>query len=88
MRKALLFIAIAMALGIAGEAFAGSDEARGNAPRTTWLDEGAIKSKLSDLGYSVRKIETEDGATDKNGAKVELYADPATGEIERPGEMR
>ena len=49
MRKALLFIAIAMALGIAGEAFAGSDEARGNAPRTTWLDEGAIKSKLSRL---------------------------------------
>ena len=27
----------------------------------------------------MRKIETEDGATDKNGAKVELYADPATG---------
>ena len=87
MQKALLFLAVAMVLGLAGEANA-SDENRDRAPKATWLAEDAIKSKLSDLGYSVRKIETEDGryevkATGKDGKKVELYVNPVTGEIEK-----
>ncbi len=87
MRKALLFLAVAMALGLAGEANA-SEENRDQAPKTAWLEKDAIKSKLSDLGYSVRKIEAEDGryevkATDKEGKKVELYVNPVTGESEK-----
>ena len=87
MRKALLFLAVAMAFGLAGEANA-SEENRDRAPKTTWLSEDAIKSKLINLGYSVRKIETEDGryevkATDNEGRKVELYVNPVTGEIEK-----
>ncbi len=89
MRKVLLLVAIAMTLGSTVEAFADDDDARGGARAANWLSEAAIKSKLSDLGYTVRKIEEEDGryevkGTDKNGARVKMYVDPVTGEIEKP----
>jgi hypothetical protein len=87
MKKALVFVALAMALALAAEANAG-EENRDSAPKTAWLAKDAVKSKLTDLGYSVRKIEAEDGryevkATDKEGKKVELYVNPVTGEIEK-----
>ncbi len=87
MKKALVLVALALTLAVAGEANA-SDESRDATPKAAWLAKDAIKSKLSDLGYSVRKIEAEDGgyevtATDKEGKKVELKVNPVTGEIEK-----
>jgi hypothetical protein len=87
MKKALVFVALALALAIAGEANA-SESNRDGAPETAWLAKDAIKSKLTGLGYSVRKIEAEDGryevkASDKEGKKVELKVNPVTGEIEK-----
>jgi hypothetical protein len=79
-------------LALAVEANA-SDENRVHAPKAAWLAKDAIKSKLNSLGYSVRKIEAEDGryevkATDKEGKKVELKVDPVTGEIEKTSGAR
>jgi hypothetical protein len=60
MKKALVFVALALALAIAGEANA-SESNRDGALETAWLAKDAIKSKLTGLGYAVRKIEAEDG---------------------------
>lgn len=87
MRKTLTLIALAAALGVPGHAFAGGG-GHGTAPKEKWLAESEIKSKLSELGYTVREIEIEDDryeveATDKQGAKVELHVNPVTGGIEK-----
>ncbi len=92
MRKTLTLLAFATALGVSGHALAsGDDDAREAAANDKWLATSVIKSKLGELGYSVRKIEAEDGryevkATDKQGARVKLYVNPLTGEIEKPAE--
>lgn len=91
MHRMMLGLAMAMTLGAAAPALASEDEdARcGKIARDKWLPEAAIKTKVTDLGYQVRKIETEDGCyevkgVDKNGAKVELYLNPETGEVVKP----
>jgi hypothetical protein len=58
-------------------------------PRAQWLPEATIKSKIAELGYDISKLKIDDGcyeikATDKNGANVELYVNPATGEVVKP----
>jgi hypothetical protein len=65
----------------------------GNTPREQWLPETAIKAKVAELGYEVRKIESAKGCyevkgTDKNGAKIELYVHPATGAVVKPATER
>ena len=90
MRKLLTFLCLGATLGAATPVMAGEDGRCGNTPRDKWLSEAAIKAKVGELGYEVRKIEAEKGcyeikATDKNGAKTELYVNPATGEIVKPG---
>jgi catechol 2,3-dioxygenase-like lactoylglutathione lyase family enzyme len=52
------------------------------------MSAGAVVRKLEGQGYTVREIEREDGAyevyaTDADGVRVELYADPRTGDILR-----
>lgn len=90
MRKSLTVLTLALALGAAAPVLASEDARCGNTPRDKWLSEAAIKTKVTDLGYEVRKIETDDGCyevkgVDKNGAKVELYVNPTTGEVVKPG---
>ena len=90
MRKLLTLLCLGATLGAASPLMASEDGRCGNTPRDKWLSEAAIKSKIGELGYEVRKIEVEKGcyevkATDKNGAKVELYLDPASGDIVEPG---
>lgn len=87
MKKALVFVALALALALAAEANASEDN-RDRAPKSAWLAKDAIKSKLGELGYSVRKIEAEVRATDKEGEKVELYGNPVTGEIKKTSSKR
>lgn len=69
-------------------AHASDDDVRCNGPREQWMSVDAAKAKGIELGYDVRRVKEEDGcyeiyAIDKNGAKVELYLDPVTGDVVR-----
>lgn len=68
-----------------GDAEAGAAR---NAPAEVGMSAGAVAQKLEGQGYTVHEIEREDGAyevyaTDPDGERVELYADPRTGDILR-----
>ena len=89
MRRTLTILCFGAVLTAATPLLASESGRCGDTPREQWLPEATIKAKVTELGYEVRKIETDDGcyevkATDKNGAKVELYVHPATGEIVKP----
>ncbi|MCP5150302.1 MAG: PepSY domain-containing protein [Ectothiorhodospiraceae bacterium] len=68
---------------------AASDDARcGDAPRSQWMSEDALKARLVEQGYEVRNIKVEDGcyeayAKDASGARLEMYINPTTGEVVR-----
>jgi hypothetical protein len=85
MQKMLPLAALALALAGAAPAFAEEEQAScGNAPRSQWLSEDAIKAKGLALGYDVGSVKVEGGcyelqATDK--AKPKLYLHPVTGEV-------
>lgn len=69
-------------------AMADGDRICGNIPLEQWLSPGAIKDKATALGFTVRKVDIDDGCyevdtTDKNGTKVELRLNPATGALVR-----
>ena len=93
MTKALAMIAAPLILAastLAVPAIAAADDNRicGDIPLEQWLAPGAIKEKATALGFTVRKVDIDDGcyevdATDKNGAKVELRLNPATGALVR-----
>jgi hypothetical protein len=90
MRRTITLIALATAVGLSGYALAGGGEQKPVA-KEKWLAQSEIKSKLGALGYSVWWIEIEDGryevkAIDRQGAQVELYVNPVTGEVEKPKE--
>ncbi len=51
-----------------------------------WLSHEAIGAKAAELGYEVRKVETDDScyevyALDENGGRVEIYMHPVTGAV-------
>jgi hypothetical protein len=86
--KSLATAVIFTAAGIAGAAVwsgparAEHSECTGG-PRDKWVGIDAAAAKAASLGYTVRKIEIDDGCyevegTDKNGAKVKLNLDPVT----------
>ena len=83
MKSQLAIAAMGLALG-ASAAFA--DDNRLNVPRDQWMSPAQITDKLSAQGYTVREIESDDGAyevelTGKDGVRVETHVHPATGEI-------
>ncbi len=88
-RIALATAFAAAAVGIGGAAMATDDNAtRLNVPATEWKSEAEIKEKLISAGYTVREIESDDGAyevdvVDKDGVRMELHVHPATGELLR-----
>ena len=89
MHRALTIACATAALLAAAPAMASDDAHCGNAPRAQWLPEATIISKVTDLGYTITKVKVDDGcyeikATDKNGAKIELYVNPASGEVVKP----
>lgn len=54
------------------------------APQAQWLSVEALQAKVESLGYTVRsgKLKNACGefyATDKTGARVELFVDPTNG---------
>ena len=84
MKSKLLIAATALTLG-ASAAFADTVN-RLNVPRDQWMSPAQITEKLSAQGYTVREIESDDGAyevelTGKDGVRLETHIHPATGEI-------
>ncbi|MCB1383507.1 MAG: PepSY domain-containing protein [Notoacmeibacter sp.] len=70
----------------AAPAFASDESAScGNAPKSDWMTEDAIKAKATEAGYEVRQVKVEDGCyevygIDAKGAKAEVLMNPVTGE--------
>lgn len=57
-----------------------------SAPQSQWLSIEALKSKVEALGYKVQKAKLKTACgemyvLDKNGARVELFLDPTSGDI-------
>lgn len=65
---------------------ASDDEGCTKAPKEQWQTIDQLKAKLGEQGFTVKKIEFEDGCAeakveDKNGKKSELKLDPATAAV-------
>ncbi|MEQ1714488.1 MAG: PepSY domain-containing protein [Hyphomicrobium sp.] len=85
MRKTIM-ATVAALLTIATPALASDDDSCTKAPKEQWLTTGQLSSKLTERGYTVSKIEIEDGCAEakvesKDGKTSELYLDPATGDV-------
>ena len=87
MRKLALISLTAVMLGAATTAEAGSlGRPCTTAPQTEWLSLEVLQTKVEALGYKVQKAKLKNAcgeiyALDKNGARVELFVDPTSGEI-------
>lgn len=82
-----LFLAALLSLLAAGTvAYGKDDEGCTRAPKEQWLSTEQLKTKLTEKGFTVSKVEIEGGcaevdARDKDGKETELHLDPATGNI-------
>jgi hypothetical protein len=87
MRTLMLLSLLAVTFALADMAEAGSfGKACTSAPQSQWLSAGDLQRKVEEQGYKVQKAKIKNGcgefyATDKNGARVEIFVDPATGVI-------
>jgi hypothetical protein len=87
MRKLALIFLTAVMLGAAATAEAGSlGRPCTTAPQTEWLSLEVLQTKVEALGYKVQKAKLKNAcgeiyALGKNGARVELFVDPTSGEI-------
>jgi Peptidase propeptide and YPEB domain len=90
MRKTSVLAAIALSLAIAAPtgALAVDDlyKSRLNVPAEQWMSPSQIAEKLSEKGYRVLEIESDDGAyevemVDNNGTRIEAHVHPATAEL-------
>jgi len=87
MRKFLILAIAAAPLALAAPAMASDDDVScPEVPAGAWLSLGEIEGRLQAMGYQVREIERERNCyefegVDANGAKVEGYVDPRTGEL-------
>lgn len=86
--KTYLFACAALVTFIAaGPASAEQSASCGNAARSEWMSEVAIKAKAAEMGYDVKNVKVEDGCFEvyaiKDGKKVEAYMNPVTAEVVR-----
>ncbi len=91
MRKTAALIAFAITAGLSGPSLASDGTSVKGDAKGRALVEAAIKAKLSEGGYSVRKVQPgirhyDVMATDNSGAKVDLDINPRTGKIMKPVE--
>jgi hypothetical protein len=85
MRMMISTLALLSGLSIAGTAMA-ENESCGDAPKSQWLSEQAIKDKAVAQGLDVRQVKIEGScyeikAVDKSGARVEQVVNPVTGAV-------
>jgi hypothetical protein len=82
-----LFLAVLLSvLAVGSAAYAKDDEGCTRAPKEQWLSTEQLKTKLTEQGFTVSKVEIEDGCAEadakgKDGKETELHLDPATGNI-------
>ena len=89
MRTLSVFTAAALVAGAAvvSAAQAGSlGRPCTSAPQSQWLSMESLQAKVQALGYKVQKAKLKNAcgeiyALDQNGGRIELFVDPATGEI-------
>jgi hypothetical protein len=79
-------VTAAVALGILSAAPAMASSERCETPMSEWQSPEALQQKLSEDGWDVKRIKTEDGcyeayAIDEQGRRVEAYFDPKTFEV-------
>ncbi len=86
MKKLLALTVASTAFAFAAPAFASSSNGLcGNTPNK-WMAMDAARQIAVEQGYDVRRIKREDGcyevyAISRDGAKVELYMHPTSGDI-------
>jgi hypothetical protein len=92
--RTLILVTLAASAAFAVPALASDDDASGslkscgNAPKVEWKSETDIRQSAEGLGYKVRNIKVEDGcyevyAFNAEGARVEAYLNPVSGELVR-----
>ena len=87
MRKIIIFSAASLMIAAALPVYASSDDLScGQHASGQKLSSKAIKAKATEMGYDVRKVESDDGcyevyATGENGTRVEIYMNPVTGAV-------
>ena len=84
--RTLFLAALLPALAVGSAAYANDDEGCTRAPNEQWLSTEQLKTKLTEQGFTVSKIEIEDGCAEadvkgKDGKETELHLDPATGNV-------
>ncbi len=82
----LLPAAFALALGLGASSSARADMVCGNVLVEPGRPLGPFADQATALGYTVRKVEREKSCIevegrDRNGAEIELYFNPSTGDI-------
>ncbi|MCK9361797.1 PepSY domain-containing protein [Patescibacteria group bacterium] len=84
--RTLFFAALLPVLAVGWAAYAKDDEGCTRAPKEQWLSTEQLKAKLTEQGFTVSKVEIEDGCAEadakaKDGKETELHLDPATGNV-------
>jgi hypothetical protein len=87
MRKIITLAVAAAVIGTTATAYAGSLGRPCTAtPESQWLPMQELQAKVEALGYKVQKAKLKNACgelytIDKTGNRVELFVDPATGQI-------
>lgn len=84
--RTLFLAALLPVLAVGSAAYAKNDEGCTRAPKEQWLSTEQLKTKLTEQGFTVSKVEIEDGCAEadakgKDGKETELHLDPATGNV-------
>jgi hypothetical protein len=87
MRALALLTLLAVTFGLNSLAAAGGfGKTCTSAPQSQWLSISDLQRKVEEQGYKVQKGKIKNScgefyATDKNGARVEIFVDPTNGAI-------
>ena len=78
--KSFLLLPVVLALSTAALA----SEPTCTAPKNTWMTESAFTQSIEAQGYKIKRLKVSHGCyeiygTDKDGKRVEISFDPATG---------
>ena len=84
--RTLFLAALLPVLAVGSAAYAKDDEGCTRVPKEQWLSTEQLKTKLTEQGFTVSKVEIEDGCAEadskgKDGKETELHLDPATGNV-------
>ena len=84
MNRTIAALIFGLTVGTSASALASEQARCGTVPKNKWLTSETVKARMAEQGYDVRSIKAERGcfevkATDKNGARLEIYVNPETG---------